>query len=373
MFGQGLDVHVEPLLHLVEHLGVLLRGHEGDAKTLGPKAASTPHPVKIRVGAIAMLLVCDRHVIVDHNVDTLNVNATAHQVGGNQDALLALLELLVPLNALSLRKLGVDGDGGEIALAQQLVQCHGARDGLNEDHHLVEVQGVQQVVKLAVLVTLLQHDVVLHEAMERELGLVVNVDLHGVCHEFLADGPNFLGEGGGEHHHLLVVGGGDEDLLDVAAHIEAIQHLVALVQHKVAHRGQVKKLLVAQRQHAPGRAHHNVRRVLLQHLLVLLDRQAPEEIGHLDALKVPAKALKLVADLERQLTGVAQHDGRHLALLRLQLLQHGQHEDCSLTHTRLGLANDVHAQDGLWDALMLDFTGMLEAAVLDGAQQLRLE
>jgi len=68
-------------------------------------------PVKIRVGAIAMLLVCDRHVIVDHNVDTLNVNATAHQVGGNQDALLALLELLVPLNArenrpekLSLRK-----------------------------------------------------------------------------------------------------------------------------------------------------------------------------------------------------------------------------------------------------------------------------
>lgn len=43
MFGQGLDVHVEPLLHLVEHLGVLLRGHEGDAKTLGPKAASTPH------------------------------------------------------------------------------------------------------------------------------------------------------------------------------------------------------------------------------------------------------------------------------------------------------------------------------------------
>mmetsp|Transcript_13391 Transcript_13391/g.34351 ORF Transcript_13391/g.34351 Transcript_13391/m.34351 type:complete len:264 (-) Transcript_13391:1108-1899(-) len=180
MFGQGLDVHVEPLLHLVEHLGVLLRGHEGDAKTLGPKAASTPHPVKIRVGAIAMLLVCDRHVIVDHNVDTLNVNATAHQVGGNQDALLALLELLVPLNALSLRKLGVDGDGGEIALAQQLVQCHGARDGLNEDHHLVEVQGVQQVVKLAVLVTLLQHDVVLHEAMERELGLVVNVDLHGL-------------------------------------------------------------------------------------------------------------------------------------------------------------------------------------------------
>jgi len=55
-----------------------------------------------------------------------------------------------------------------------------------------------------------------------------------------------------------------------------------------------------------------------------------------------------------QLAGVAQHDGRHLALLGIQLLQHGQHEDRGLAHAGLGLAQDVHAQDGMGDALMLD-------------------
>ena len=37
-----------------------------------------------------------RHVVVEHNVDSLNVHATAEQVGGNQNSLLEVLELLVP-------------------------------------------------------------------------------------------------------------------------------------------------------------------------------------------------------------------------------------------------------------------------------------
>lgn len=44
--------------------------------------------------------------------------------------------------------------------------------------HLVEVERVEQVGQLAVLLLLLQHHVVLHEAVQRELGLVVDVDLH---------------------------------------------------------------------------------------------------------------------------------------------------------------------------------------------------
>ncbi|KAF3846834.1 hypothetical protein F7725_003912 [Dissostichus mawsoni] len=36
------------------------------------------------------------------------------------------------------------------------------------------------------------------------------------------------------------------------------------------------------------------------------------------------------------------------------LLQRGQHEHGRLSHTGLRLAQDVHAQDRLWDALMLD-------------------
>jgi len=80
---------------------------------------------------------------------------------------------------------------------------------------------------------------------------------------------------------------------------------------------------------------------------------------------------------------------------RLQLLQRGQNEDGGLTHAGLGLTEDVHAQYGLRNALVLNckrraslatvpfvtpggvqvltLRGMLEAAVYDGAQDLRFQ
>lgn len=44
----------------------------------------------------------------------------------------------------------------------------------------------------------------------------------------------------------------------------------------------------------------------------------------------------------------------HLSADWLNLLQGGQHEDRRLAHPRLGLAQDVHAQDGLRNTLVLD-------------------
>ena len=47
----------------------------------------------------------------------------------------------------------------------------------------------------------------------------------------------------------------------------------------------------------------------------------------------------------------------HFFVYRLKLLEDGQHEDGSLSHARLGLADDIHAKDGLGYALMLHCTG----------------
>ena len=44
----------------------------------------------------------------------------------------------------------------------------------------------------------------------------------------------------------------------------------------------------------------------------------------------------------------------HLSIDGLDLLQSGQYEDRCLAHSRLGLAQDVHAQDGLGDTLVLN-------------------
>ena len=50
---------------------------------------------------------------------------------------------------------------------------------------------------------------------------------------------------------------------------------------------------------------------------------------------------------------MADDDCCNLPLLRLQLLQHREHKDCCLPHARLCLTEHVHAQDGLWYALVL--------------------
>ena len=70
---------------------------------------------------------------------------------------------------------------------------------------------------------------------------------------------------------------------------------------------------------------------------------------------------------------MAEHDGADLPLLGLELVQGREHEDGRLAHAGLGLADDVHAQDGLRDALVLHLGRVLEAAVDDCAQELRLE
>lgn len=93
---------------------------------------------------------------------------------------------------------------------------------------------------------------------------------------------------------------------------QLFQHFVALVQHKVFDVLQLEDLAVDQRQGATGCSHHNVRTVLLQHLLVLLNGHAAEEHRHLDARHVLGEALVLFADLKGQFSGVAHDKDWHL-------------------------------------------------------------
>ena len=50
------------------------------------------HPMQVGVSTIAMLLVCLGHVIVEHHIDSFNVNATPNQICGHKQPLGALLE-----------------------------------------------------------------------------------------------------------------------------------------------------------------------------------------------------------------------------------------------------------------------------------------
>jgi hypothetical protein len=219
----------ESLLDSLEHLLVLLAADEGDTETLGTETTSTTDAMKVGVGIA-------RKIVVDGKVDTLDIDTTTEDVGSDTDTLVELFELLVALDTgwmsdfvglvqmlgyipLFLRNTGVDGDTGEVALAQKLVELGGTKGALDEDDDLVELQLVEEVVELAVLLGLTKLDVVLLETVKGELGLVVNVDLQRVTHELLADGTGLLRKSGREHHNLLLCWGSAEDFLHVAAHV----------------------------------------------------------------------------------------------------------------------------------------------------------
>lgn len=222
--------NLKALLNLLEDLLVILVADEGDRKTLGTETTGTTNTVQVRVGV-------GGEIVIDGEVDALDINTTAEDISGNTDTLVELLELLVALDTrwrsancpgqcrtrmdlpLLLADTRVNCDTGEVALAQQLVQLVGTLGALDEDDNLVELEVVQKLIQLAVLLLLVELDVVLLQAVEGELGIIIDIDLQRVAHELLADGTNLLGEGGTEHHNLLVGGSCTEDFLDITAHV----------------------------------------------------------------------------------------------------------------------------------------------------------
>ena len=63
----------------------------------------------------------------------------------------------------------------------------------------------------------------------------------------------------------------------------------------------VEGLVLDQGQDSPRGTHHDVRAVVLQHLLVLLDADTTKEDRDLDVVKVLAESLVLLVNLEGQL------------------------------------------------------------------------
>lgn len=114
------------------------------------------------------------------SVQTWRVSASEWGGGTHEYPLLERLELVVSLDALVLGQARVDRDGREVALAEQAVELGCARDGLDEDADLVKLERVEEVVELAVLGGLVEAHKVLLQTVQRELLLVVHVDLEGL-------------------------------------------------------------------------------------------------------------------------------------------------------------------------------------------------
>ena len=213
-------------MNTVENFSIFRRRDERDGQTLGTEATSTADTMEVSFGAFG-------HIVVDDNVNSFDVNTATEEVGGDEDAEVEVLEALEALNSFFLGHATVDADGGEVAVFEESVELDGARNGLDEDDQLVEIEGVEEVDELAVFGFLFKLHVELLQAVQGELGGFVDVDFEGVLHEFLADGAHALVEGGGKHHHLLVMGSLHEDLLDITTHLNFVKNRIALIENKI--------------------------------------------------------------------------------------------------------------------------------------------
>lgn len=136
---------------------------------------------------------------------------------------------------------------------------------------------------------------------------------------------------------------------------------------------QVEGLLFDQSQDTAGGSDQDVRAELLvaENILISLQGRTAIEDLRTNLGQVLAEAGILVLDLESQLTSVAENNNGDLAGDGLDLLERSEDEDGSLTHTRLGLAQNIHAQDGLGNTLLLDYWSKKQKVVISnhGYQQ----
>merc|ERR1712038_622590 len=207
-----LYIHFETVLHFIQDLGILFVRYKSDGQTFRAKTAGAGYTMQVSICVLG-------HVVVENDVDPFDVHASAEQVGGHQNSLLEILELLIARQSFFLRHSTMNGNGREILLDQKLSEGHATLYRLDEDYNLVEFQYIQKLKELAILLRVLQLDVMLLQTVQGQLGFIVDVHLHGILHEFLAHGPDFLRQCGREHHDLFLMRSAAENLLHVTSHI----------------------------------------------------------------------------------------------------------------------------------------------------------
>lgn len=135
-------------------------------------------------------------VVVDDEVDLLDVNASAEQIGGDEDAAGSTSELLHDVDSLS--HVHVAGDAGdhELVLGQSLGQLLDSLLSVGEDHALGDGHVLVELEQGSeLLAVLLQRDVELLDTFQGQL-LVFHQNLDGGLHEVLGHLNDLWGHGG---------------------------------------------------------------------------------------------------------------------------------------------------------------------------------
>ena len=132
------------------------------------------------------------------------------------------------------------------------------------------------------------------------------------------------------------------------------EHFVALIQYEVLDTLCVETLVPSERVKTARSGDDDMGALSgLEEFLILLNGSSSIEDDSADIGHVLGKSEVLVADLEGEFAGVAEHDDGDPVLGWVELLEGSEDEYGGLSMARFSLTEDVHAKDRLWDALLL--------------------
>ena len=173
-----------------------------------------------------------RQVVVDDQRELVDVDAPRGDVGGDQYAADAALEVVHGLHAGVLRLVAVDGARLDAGAVEYLGQFVGAVLGACEDEHLPGVGAFQQVDQQLALFGLLGEVDPLRDGLDHRSGRG-DGHQHGVVQDFGRQLGDVRGHRGREEERLPLCGQQRQDAADVVdeAHV---QHAVGLVEHEEA-------------------------------------------------------------------------------------------------------------------------------------------
>ena len=138
---------------------------------------------------------------------------------------------------------------------------------------------------------------------------------------------------------------------------ELFEHFIALVENKMFHVFRVEDLIPCKGVQSTGCGNNDMWAFALvpQIFSIFGYRGAAIESADADIRHVLGKASVFVLDLESKFPRMTQDQNRNLAIDRLELLQSSEDEHGGLSVAGFRLAKHVHAQNGLWDAFLLDY------------------
>ncbi len=314
------------------------------------------------------------HVVVDDQPDVLDVDAAGHDVGGDQDIDLVVLESEHHLLALGLLQIGVHGGDVELHALERVGQLLDLELRRREDDGLRIGRLGEKFADDAQLL-----------ALVADVGRLVDglvgfgdgdVDLGGVAQDGLGQLADLGRQRGREHDGLPLLGHVGDDLHDVVAETH-VEHAVGLVEDHALDVRKIDAAVLQVGNHAPGGGDDHVgtqQHAALLHVPALAVAAAVDDGGRNG--QIIGKTLELLVDLLGQLA--RGHDDDRLddvvgVALDEQAVQERQGVGRGLARAGLGAADDVAPGENDRNGVLLHGGHLAEIHIVETVEDFILQ